>query len=120
MSMAASIAAQDSDVDRDSNNTEEETVARPIPKEELTILGLECAISNTIPSFPVFDVQLKYKRWHYVDENGTVFVKDGFIRSCSSLNRTYPALVLVERGYSGALFIKVKNLIHRCNTIIFS
>ena len=73
----------------------------------MTILDVGSAISYTIPSFPVFTVRLRHLRYKYVDGNGTVFVNDGFIRDCSALNRTYPAMVLVKRGYSCAFLTKV-------------
>ena len=46
-------------------------------------------------------------KWQYKGDDGMLHVKDGAIRDCSSLDRSYPTVILKERSYSNASFIKV-------------
>ncbi len=85
----------------------EQMLAHDQAQEEFTIVDLGATIPYIIPSFPVFTVCLRYLKWQYVDGDGNVLLYDGFIRDCSSLNRTLPAMVHVVRGYSGLFFIEV-------------
>ena len=80
----------------------------------LMILKVGEKLSYTIPSFPVFTVQLRYMKWQYIGDDGILHVKDGAIRDCSSLDRCYPALIMMERSCSNAFFIKVCTFCWRC------
>jgi len=77
-------------------------------KTEITILEVAInPVTYTIPSFPVFSVQLRQIKWQYVEESGNVYVCDGFVRHGSHLNRTLPVTVLVEKGFSCMFLIEV-------------
>ena len=64
-------------------------------------------IGMLILSFPVFTVQLRCIKWQYKGDDVMLHVKDGAIRDCSSLDKSYPTVVLMERSYSNAFFITV-------------
>lgn len=73
--------------------------------ELITILKLGDRVHYTVPSFPVFSVQLVEMKFQFTDELSTTFF-DGYIRDTPGLARTYPALIKVCCGYSNAFSIE--------------
>lgn len=75
------------------------------PEEDhylVTIMAVGTQIKYTVPSFPVLTVLLREARFQFANEMECF---DGYIRSCPSLDRTYPGLLKLCFGYKNAFSI---------------
>lgn len=92
-------------------------------REDLTIIETSSESEvyvYTIPSFPVFSVQLRRMKWQFVaEETGSTHVCDGYVRHCAEINKFMgPVTVHVDKGYSCMFFIEVSMRIRTACTSI--
>ena len=96
-----------------SGGGEASSLRSPSPEHEfITILKIGNKVKYTVPSFPVFNVQLVQIKFQFADEGSTDFF-DGYIRACPALDRTYPALLKVHHGHTNAFYIEEEEF-ERC------
>ena len=72
-----------------------------------TIVEAGEKFAYTIPSFPVITVRLRHVKYRIMDVDGQLKVFDGFMRDCSSINRPFPAMIVVGSGCSNAFFVDI-------------
>lgn len=56
---------------------------------DVPIVSVGDKFNYNVPSFPPFSAMLRHMRYQFTEEDGTVFLLDGFIRDCTMLDRTY-------------------------------
>lgn len=73
---------------------------------------LECGevYSYTIPGFSVITVSLRRLRYQCIMPDQSIKVVDGFVRDDPSLQRVYPAEMMVEMSCENACIVKVGRL----------
>ena len=72
------------------------------PCLEICLLEVGTPLKYTVPSFPVITVNLRKMKFKVVSDPG---VYDGFIRDCSALERSYPAITVVGEGPKYCFFV---------------
>ena len=71
------------------------------------ILRIGKIVSYTIPSFSVITVKLREIKYQCQLPDKSLHTVDGFIREDQSLQRSYPAEVLVKKGSENACMVDV-------------